>query len=139
MGAERFMEIEAGKGLDEAFKKAVKKARYLYGHAGYTGTIAEKKDVINVRTPYVRAGTRRQTYVNAVRMAIEYADMGYTRPTRELSATQFQRKENKRLKERGFDMDLLIEETLQTEKWGPACGMQLGRSNQYLFWGWASS
>lgn len=42
MGAEYFQVKATGATIDEAFRKAVDEARYNYGHAGYTGTIAEK-------------------------------------------------------------------------------------------------
>lgn len=42
MGASDFETWSCGKNADEAFHRAVERARYDYGHAGYTGTIAEK-------------------------------------------------------------------------------------------------
>lgn len=42
MGAEQFTAMVVAKDAFEAFDKARKEATYLYGHAGYTGTIAEK-------------------------------------------------------------------------------------------------
>jgi len=42
MGASYFEDLSFGKTPREAFNKAVEEARYEYGHAGYTGTIAEK-------------------------------------------------------------------------------------------------
>lgn len=46
MGAETFVVEATGKSAKEAFNKAVDDAQYNYGHAGYTGTIAEKNDFI---------------------------------------------------------------------------------------------
>lgn len=46
MGAETFSQVARGKTADEAFRAATEEARYNYGHAGYTGTIAEKHDFI---------------------------------------------------------------------------------------------
>ncbi len=43
MGAEEFESRAAGKDAAEAFAAAVKQAQWDYGHAGYTGTIAEKR------------------------------------------------------------------------------------------------
>lgn len=48
MGATTFVTIASGKTAAAAFKKAVKQAQYDYGHAGYTGTIAEKHDFIEI-------------------------------------------------------------------------------------------
>lgn len=42
MGAVDFHCHAQGKDVQEAFGRAVQDARYDYGHAGYTGTIAEK-------------------------------------------------------------------------------------------------
>lgn len=42
MGAADFTVLAEGASAEEAFRSAVDEARYLYGHGGYTGTIAEK-------------------------------------------------------------------------------------------------
>jgi len=42
MGACEFINVAKGKTAKEAFSAAVKQARYDHGHAGYTGTLAEK-------------------------------------------------------------------------------------------------
>jgi len=42
MGAADFTTIALGKTANEAFSAAIEDALYDYGHAGYTGTIAEK-------------------------------------------------------------------------------------------------
>jgi|8_EtaG_2_1085327.scaffolds.fasta_scaffold108037_2 hypothetical protein len=42
MGAVEFVTSSRGKTPEEAFTNAVEEAQYDYGHAGYTGTIAEK-------------------------------------------------------------------------------------------------
>lgn len=42
MGADTFECTARGEGAKEAFNNAVQQAQYDYGHAGYTGTIAEK-------------------------------------------------------------------------------------------------
>jgi hypothetical protein len=42
MGACTFITVGKGKTAESAFRKAVKEAKYLNGHGGYTGTIAEK-------------------------------------------------------------------------------------------------
>jgi hypothetical protein len=51
MGAQTFSQIASGKTAKEAFDNAVKEAQYDYGHAGYTGTIAEKDSFIMIPTP----------------------------------------------------------------------------------------
>lgn len=42
MGASEFSTIQTGRTPQAAFEKAREHYLYLYGHAGYTGTIAEK-------------------------------------------------------------------------------------------------
>lgn len=51
MGAEFFITKAAGATPREAFERAREKALYDHGHAGYTGTIAEKEEVIEVPLP----------------------------------------------------------------------------------------
>ncbi len=50
MGAQDFETISAGRNATEAFHSAVEQARYMNGHGGYSGTIAEKHtyDVVDV-------------------------------------------------------------------------------------------
>lgn len=50
MGASPFLEILVGRDLEKEFDKAVADAQYNYGHAGYTGSIAEKGGYVNVGT-----------------------------------------------------------------------------------------
>ena len=42
MGATTFYELSRGETPQEAFSAAKQEAQYMYGHGGYTGTIAEK-------------------------------------------------------------------------------------------------
>ena len=51
MGAMTFNTIVTGKTPREAFRKAVDSALYESGHGGYTGTIAEKHEWINIHLP----------------------------------------------------------------------------------------
>jgi predicted small metal-binding protein len=51
MGACDFMTIGYGKTAREAFADAVEHARYEHGHGGYTGTIAEKNQFIELAVP----------------------------------------------------------------------------------------
>lgn len=46
MGANTFWMISEGKTASEAFAAAVREARHMHGHGGYTGTIAEKNDFV---------------------------------------------------------------------------------------------
>jgi hypothetical protein len=51
MGGETFYTIDNGKNAQEAFNNAVNQALYDYGHAGYTGTIAEKNSFVVIDVP----------------------------------------------------------------------------------------
>mgnify|MGYP001585615403 CR=1 FL=1 len=51
MGAQTFHIQVKGKTAQEAFQSAVEKARWDYGHAGYTGTIAEKSEFTMIPLP----------------------------------------------------------------------------------------
>lgn len=48
MGAQIFQETVSGKTAKEAFRTAVQEAAYMQGHGGYTGTIAEKSDFVEI-------------------------------------------------------------------------------------------
>lgn len=51
MGAQSFYTVANGATAKEAFRAAQEQARYDYGHAGYTGTIAEKHDFTMIPLP----------------------------------------------------------------------------------------
>jgi len=51
MGANTFMIKAEGKTAADAFRTARKEAQYMYGHNGYTGTIAEKDDYTEITLP----------------------------------------------------------------------------------------
>ncbi len=51
MGAETFSCRAKGKTPEEAFRAAKQKAQYDYGHAGYTGSIAEKTTFTVITPP----------------------------------------------------------------------------------------
>lgn len=51
MGACTFYTEQEGPNAKAAFEDAVDQAQYDYGHAGYTGTIAEKGDFVMISLP----------------------------------------------------------------------------------------
>ena len=51
MGSSDFYDIGFGKTAKEAFNSLVEQAQYDYGHAGYTGTIAEKHEFTRIPLP----------------------------------------------------------------------------------------
>lgn len=61
MGANTFMTEASGATAQLAFNNARDQARYDHGHAGYTGTIAEKDSFVMIPLP---AGEDAHTYAN---------------------------------------------------------------------------
>ena len=51
MGADFFETESLGTTPKEAFNQAVEDARYMDGHGGYTGTIAEKNSFVMITLP----------------------------------------------------------------------------------------
>ncbi len=51
MGGTTFQCTAKGKTAEEAFRAAKGQAYYDYGHAGYTGTIAEKESFVLITPP----------------------------------------------------------------------------------------
>lgn len=51
MGANTFFSTAKGATAKIAFSEATAEARYNYGHAGYTGSIAEKHDFVVIAVP----------------------------------------------------------------------------------------
>jgi len=51
MGAEQFVANGHGETAAEAFEAARQQAYWDYGHAGYTGTIAEKEEFVLIDLP----------------------------------------------------------------------------------------
>ena len=58
MGASTFYQFQQGEDLQTAFRAACEQARYEHGHGGYTGTLAEKHDVVISRDPVDLATAR---------------------------------------------------------------------------------
>lgn len=110
MGAEQFSTTARGKTAQEAFDNARDEAWYDHGHAGYTGTIAEKPGFVMAVQGIVYDG---EGLANAI------AD-GEPRPVGVFKDT-WQRLCN-----------------AYEDKWGPALCIQTG-PEEFLFFGIASS
>ena len=64
MGADTFfVRVPGAFSLNQAFDKAVGNARYEHGHGGYTGTIAEKINVVEITPP---PGVEARAYARAL-------------------------------------------------------------------------
>lgn len=122
MGADNFEVHANGNNMSEAFNKATRQARYDYGHAGYTGTIAEKDS-------FVDAGKLDQGQIGD---AIYYME-GRSRPGSKQTDSAGRPALTKELRAR-----LDSATAAYDDKWGPAVGFDLGEG-RYFFCGWASS
>ena len=116
MAAQEFEHAAKGKTMAEAFNTAVEEAAYDYGHAGYTGTIAEKMGFVNF-------GELPPTLTVS-----ELLDWIYNDCWTEGDGP--------------IPLDLrdkagAINDTF-SDKWGPACGFKV-KDGQYFFTGLASS
>src|SRR5438309_831242 len=60
MGASNFSDVATGKTAKEAFRNAVEEAQYDHGHAGYSGTIAEKGSFVTISMPGAKLPTLRE-------------------------------------------------------------------------------
>jgi hypothetical protein len=72
MGATTFGTKSSGKTAKEAFAEAVQEARYMHGHGGYSGTIAEKRSFTMI-TPPSNVG---KTEKDLIKYAWELIDKG---------------------------------------------------------------
>jgi hypothetical protein len=111
------MSCQVAETADQAFDLATEQARYDYGHAGYTGTIAEKHDFILLKryaTPL--PDNTEAAHKVAIEERLAYAQSLLRSDSKEAEAV--------------------------TDKWGP-CGCiplyQEARGVMFLFFGNASS
>jgi len=118
MGACEFFIAEKGKAGQDTFNRAVDEARYLNGHGGYTGTIAEKDSFVMI--PRLSRGC-----------ACALPEIGIAAKPDSRSPA----KGNARAIPPAL-MD--IDDARITDKWGPAGCFKIGEG-EFLFFGWASS
>lgn len=124
MGAEYFTHTAKGASASAAFDQAVTDAHYDYGHAGYTGTIAEKDGfVLYEPLPGI-------TYAELAHVADLATDASYG------VNTEAARAEVLRMFGPRQGDDLI--NRADGDKWGPACAVRVG-VDEYLFFGYAST
>jgi len=123
MGASEYMNWGKGKTADIAFKKVTENARHNHGHGGYSGTIAEKRSMVEFPRP---KGMRAKTIVDAVHAIsrIGFDDDGNPK------TAKVQAKYPKLPISKMFEV--------YRDKWGPSLAIELAKG-EYLFAGWASS
>lgn len=123
MGAELFRTRAAGDTLAAAFAAAVDQARYEHGHGGYTGTIAEKNDVVEAAVP---AGVDAPTFAAMVYSALDYLE-GW-----------------QEVHEARADLPAAVVAAVKRaavagdDKWGPAVAIPLA-PGRWSIMGWASA
>lgn len=115
MGAEQFTVRAEGPDVATAFQATVEQARYDYGHAGYTGTIAEKDSFTLYELP---PGVSVEEFIRAADIA---SWRGGALPEWAQQWPDFESAANT------YD-----------DKWGPAVAFQIDTSH-FVFTGWASS
>ena len=118
MGAESFYCQWEGETLLEAFDGVREEAFYWHGHAGYTGTIAEKDEVVAYRN------TSNLTFEEADAMFVAL-DMSWEK-TPDIVIERFGK--------------VVADEMVSNfnDKWGPAVAFYLG-DNRWYFCGRASA
>jgi len=118
MGAESFYCEFQGETLQEAFDNAVKDAYYWHGHAGYTGTICEKDQVVAFRNIPNPTSDEAHKFYAALDMSWQETSELLVEKFGEEVATEMCNAYN--------------------DKWGPAVAFYLG-DNNWFFCGMASS
>lgn len=115
MSAITFETLAFGKTADEAFKNAVEEAKHIHGHAGYTGTIAEKTS-FEIIPESEHTGRQKRT---VARELIEEGD------------DRIQRK-------RGPAGAINCSGTKAAKRYREQHGLQGNHCNVWLFFGWAA-
>lgn len=122
MGAAQFESHGNGKSVHEAFNECVRRSEYDYGHAGYTGTIAEKEGYVLIDVPN---GYTCDQVVEGLEDT-----MWETKPAAAWQA----------FIDRHGEGEAARIASIYHDKWGPAVAMALeGHDNCWLFTGYASS
>ena len=116
--------MNAGKGktAQAAFDKVVEQAQWEHGHRGYSGTIAEKRSMVEFPRP---KGMRRATVIQAVRALGRICKDDDGNPM----TAKVQAKYPKLRIAAMFEV--------YDDKTAPALAIEL-RKGEYLFAGWAS-
>ncbi len=125
MGAESFKTYGSGATPQEAFRAAVHQAAYDYGHAGYTGTIAEKHEFTLIN----------DSFEEIKRKAAEQGEKLGGWIHKELAQADTPEQKAEAIAE----VLMGIDDRRVTDKWGPAACIEIEPGKLYLFFGYASS
>jgi hypothetical protein len=130
MGANNFENSIEADNIADAFSACVEQAAWDYGHAGYTGTIAEKDSYVEF---HLKPGVDPNKAINVVFKHLDYAaydiDDKYARADQVLPA-------------RAAIAEYFIEDPqrvamVANDKWGPAAAFS--HDGTHYFFGYASS
>ena len=122
MGSDLFHVRAAGDTLASAFAAAQAQARHEHGHGGYTGTIAEKHNVLEVAVP---SGALPANFAAMVYAALDYPE-GWQEEREEWA-----------------DLPAAVVTAVKRaaaagdDKWGPAVAIPLA-PGRWIMMGWAS-
>lgn len=135
MGADQFETHAYGTNASEAFDRATADARYDYGHAGYTGTIAEKPNFVIAK---VLTGT-----VDEAVDALEVSYLALKRRDVLDGDGQEEAATTAATLERIFGRNWREVAEVYDDKWGPAVCIPTEETNEagetkFIFVGWAS-
>ena len=122
MGGADFMNVGRAKTAQAAFTKLVEQAQWEHGHRGYSGTIAEKRSMVEFPRP---KGMRRATVIQAVRA------LGRICKDDDGNA------ETAKVQAKYPKLRIAAMFEVYDDKTAPALAIEL-RKGEYLFAGWAS-
>ena len=126
MGACWFEDKAFGNGVEKAFKTATSQALWDYGHAGYTGTIAEKGSYAVVKTPpRYSSDTLLSWVINPERAPDKYKEWA--------------RKAHKISDDKWGDCVAFKAPPAETKAYKESHGLKGKHGDLWIFCGWASS
>ena len=131
MGATSFTATGKGDTMQAAFVRARDQAQYEYGHAGYTGTIAEKPEAIKFPLP---TGVSPEDFADAAFQATPY----WTVDPATRQVVERAGKTPAWVTDGSYPLATWRRVVkISCEKWGPCVGVQSG-PNEWYFFGTAS-
>jgi hypothetical protein len=138
MGATEFAIDNVGKTIAEAYEKQVTSDRYNFGHAGYTGTLAEKDGFVLIdRPPRITAGRMMDTITDATQWLFwldtdEKYRHAYAKPKARCRQA-WQRLQQWQTQQVGWGDARRICE-IYDDKWGPALAVEQSPAEKKERW-----
>lgn len=128
MGAEFDYGIAEGPTLDKAFTALIEQKCWEHGHGGYSGTLAEKNQVVELRVPVGIDGQRWQQLVDQLTGLVGQWRTDHGNEQESIKA------------ELGRHYDTAVDHAMKLDgdKWGPAYAIKVA-DNQWWVGGYCSS